>query len=39
MIDVTSYKGANVDTDHYLVITRIRAKKNVKVQFKQRKMY
>jgi endonuclease/exonuclease/phosphatase family metal-dependent hydrolase len=28
MMDVRSYKGANIDTDHYLVITRIRAKIN-----------
>ena len=28
MMDVRSYRGANVDSDHYLVITRIRAKIN-----------
>jgi sorting nexin-29 len=28
MMDVRSYRGANTDTDHYLVITRIRAKIN-----------
>jgi hypothetical protein len=26
MMDVRTYRGANVDSDHYLVITRIRAK-------------
>jgi hypothetical protein len=28
MMYVRSYRGANIDTDHYLVITRIRAKIN-----------
>jgi hypothetical protein len=26
MMDVRSYRGANIDTNHYLVITRITAK-------------
>jgi hypothetical protein len=28
MMDLRSYRGANTDTDHYLVITRVRAKIN-----------
>lgn len=29
MMDVRSYRGANMDTDHYLVVTRVRAKINM----------
>jgi hypothetical protein len=47
MMDVRNYMGANADSDHYLVITRIRAKigrskyipkrENNKIQCKQPK--
>jgi hypothetical protein len=30
MMDVRSYRDANIDCDHYLVVTRIRAKINIK---------
>jgi hypothetical protein len=28
-MDVRSYRGTNIDSDHYLVVTRIRARINI----------
>jgi hypothetical protein len=36
MMDARRYRGANTDTDHYLIITRIRAKINIKLNLNKK---